>query len=85
MTKRSWQGTLSPKQLVDGRVYIQIQRRVSGHWRTYKTFSTPVRTGASAWKVRFSIGKAGRFRLRVRHGDADHRLGYSAWRYVRVK
>jgi hypothetical protein len=84
-TRRSWRGTLLPKQLVYGRVYVQIQRRVSGHWRAYKTVSTGVHTGASAWKMGITIRKAGRFRLRARHEDADHRLGRSNWREVTVR
>jgi hypothetical protein len=84
-TTRTWRGSLSPKQLVSGRVYVEIQRRVSGKWRAYKTVSVRVPAGVSGWKMKFSIGRTGKFRLRARHEDADHRLGRSPWREVRVR
>ncbi len=83
--KRSWQGTISPAQLVDGAVVIQVQRRLHGAWHSYKTVSTTAHAGSASWKKSFTIGKAGRFRLRVKHADGDHLAGRSTWREITVK
>jgi len=82
--RRTWKGTLSPAQLVTGAVRVQIQRRRDGAWHSYKTVWVTAYKGAAGWRVKFAIKRAGRFRLRATHSDADHRYGVSAWHRVRV-
>lgn len=85
--KRSytWRGAVSPVQIGAGFVRIEIQRKVGGRWRSYKSFSAPIADGAATWSARARIKRAGTYRIRARHADGDHSGAFSGYRTFRVR
>jgi hypothetical protein len=66
-----------------GRVTIELQRRVNGHWRRYLTTSTPVATN-SAFRRMMRVGRTGSYRVRAAYRGVTGVTGSSS-RFVAFK
>ncbi|NTU72136.1 MAG: hypothetical protein HGB10_10005 [Coriobacteriia bacterium] len=79
-----WRGSVSPKQIGTSSVSIRIERRTNGHWVHYRTTPDNLNDGTGGWSKSLRVGRTGRYRLRFRHADGDHRGKNSAWREFTV-
>jgi hypothetical protein len=78
--KPGYNGPVSPIKYV-------IQRRVSGHWKSYSTVSSSYASGSSTYSrftraVKFS--KTGTYRVRARFDDAARPVAYTSYKTIKV-
>ncbi|MBI5231605.1 MAG: hypothetical protein HY876_05525, partial [Coriobacteriales bacterium] len=81
----TWRGSISPAQIGGSSVRLEIQHLYGSGWRLQTTRTISLHNGSTSWASRFRLSHRGRYRLRTRHSDADHRLAYSSYRYVTVR